>query len=176
MSHATAVRFRLGVVPEESTNFPEMNGRLAIPSIGPKGNVYNLRFRSLDGSGAKYMGLAGYEARLFNTRAILEASEEIHITEGELDAIVLAQLGFSAVGVCGSNGWKQHHSRLFLGFSRVFVWGDGDDPGKKFAGEVVKSLPNARAVKLPVAADVNSVYSDQGEQGIRALLEELEAA
>jgi len=149
-----------------------MAGRLAIPSIGPKGNVYNIRFRRLGDDGPKYLGLAGFETRLFNSRAVLEGPDEIHITEGELDAIVLSQLGLAAVGVCGSNGWKGHHPRLFVGARSVFVWGDGDDAGKNFSRDVAKSLPNARVVRVPGGQDVNGIFSSGGEEAIFDLIRE----
>ncbi len=168
IGHALAVRFRLGVVSDQSTNNPDMAGRLCIPSIGIDGSIYNLRFRSMNDEVPKYMGLPGHEVRLFNIRALAEAGDAIHITEGELDAVVLNGCGLAAVGVCGANAWKRHHSRMFSGFHRAYVWGDGDDAGRKFASTVTQSLITAVRVDLPSGCDVNDLYLAEGEEGIRS--------
>lgn len=159
----TAKSFRLGVVGDKNSKY---YGRLAIPSLGLDSAPYNIRFRSLDGSEPKYLGLPGVETRLFNVRAIHEADDEIHITEGELDAVVLNRLGLRAVGVCGANAWKKHHARMFAGFVRVYVWGDGDDAGSKFSAKVSDTLVSAYRCKVESGLDVTDLYLTSGEAGI----------
>jgi DNA primase len=166
----TSERFRLGVVAESSTHNPEMAGRLSIPSIG-LGGVYNIRFRAMDDSKPKYMGLPGFETRLFNVRTIHSAGDVICITEGELDSVILEQCGYPSVGVCGANHWKRHHPRMFAGFQKVYVFGDGDDPGRKFAADVAATLLSVVRVTLPLGKDVNDVFMERGEDGIRELME-----
>jgi DNA primase len=169
--HATASRFRLGVVPAQSTEYA---GRLLIPSIAPEGNVYAVRYRSLDGSEPKMLQQPGIGTRLFNTRAIAEADDTICITEGEFDAMILEQCGFHAVGVVGANSWKgkKHYPRMFTGFTKVFILGDGDDAGQKFAKDVYESITGGTMVRLPQGQDVNDVFVQDGEAGIRKLLGE----
>jgi DNA primase len=168
----TSARFRLGVVSESSTLNPEMRGRLAIPSLGMGGGVYNIRFRALDGSAPKYLGISGFETRLFNVRAIHSAADFICITEGELDAVILEQCGYPAVGVCGANSWKRHHPRMFAGFQKVYVFGDGDDAGRKFAAQVSNTLLSAVRVNMNAGQDVTDLFMEQGAEGISALIEE----
>ena len=164
IDHDTARKFRLGVVSDSSSRY---DGRLSIPSLGMDDAPYNLRFRALHGEEPKYLGLPGVETRLFNVRAIQQAGDEIHITEGELDAVVLSSLGFDAVGVCGANSWKRHHGRMFAGFTRVFVWGDGDDAGQRFVGKVADSLLSVQRCKMGSGQDVTDLFLAEGEAGIR---------
>lgn len=168
----SSVRFRLGVVSESSTRNPEMRGRLAIPSIGMNGSIYNIRFRTLNDSTPKYLGLPGHETRLFNVRAIHTAADIICITEGELDAVILEQCGYPAVGVCGANSWKRHHPRMFAGFEKVYVFGDGDDAGRQFSAKVASTLLSAVRVNMNAGQDVTDLFMENGAEGIRAVFEE----
>jgi DNA primase len=168
----TAARFRLGVVGESASHFPEMTGRLAIPGIGYQGQVYSLRFRSLNDTGPKYLGAGEVQTMLYNLQSVSLQLDEIHVTEGELDAVVLEKLGYHAVGVTGANNWKRHHPRVLAGFRKIYVWGDGDQAGRDFARKVCASLTGTVNVTLPPGHDVTSVYMEQGEAGIASLLKE----
>jgi DNA primase len=172
IDRATSERFRLGYVADPITGHEQYKGRLVIPSIGPAGNVYGLRFRSLDGSEPKYLGLSGQVTRLFNVRAINEADDIICITEGEIDAISLAVAGLNAVGVPGASAWKRHHARLFVGFAKVYVFGDGDPAGRLFASTVCESLRNSQPVPMPEGLDINSILVGTGIESVLALMEE----
>jgi DNA primase len=161
----TAEKFRLGVVDDSTSRF---HGRLSIPALLPSGAPYSLRYRALDPEvQPKYLGDSGKETRLFNVRAIHQPGDTIHITEGELDAVVLDSLGFASVGVCGSNAWKRHHPRMFAGFARVFVWGDGDSAGSAFASKVSDSLLSVVQCRVPQGMDVTDLMLAEGEPGIR---------
>lgn len=171
ISRAIAENFRLGVVGVPLTGHEQYAGRLAVPSIGYNGLIYNIRFRSLNGEEPKYLGLHGMPSWLFNIRAIHEAvSDEICITEGEIDALTLVQAGRPAVGVAGANAWKSHHARMVAGFARVYVFGDGDKAGNDFAKKVTDSLDTGVRVLLPEGEDVNSMYVKHGPEGIDQLL------
>lgn len=166
LSRDTSERFRLGVV---GTN-EEYAGRLAIPAIGPNG-VYSIRYRSRHDEDPKYLGHADLPVRLFNLRALFEAQDTIHVTEGELDAISLDQCGLPAVGVCGVNQWKKHHHRMFVGFSRVYIWSDGDEPGRAFAQRVANDISSARVVSIEgEGMDVNALLVKEGADGIHEAL------
>jgi len=160
-----ARKFRLGVVNDSSSR---EHGRLAIPSLLADGGVYNLRFRSLDGGEPKYRGLAGVESRLFNVRDIARADDEIHVTEGELDAVILSGLGFRAVAVLGADTWKRHHPRMLAGFVRVFAWGDGDSAGQKLNAKIRESLTSSVVcASMGSGQDVTDLYLQGGEAALR---------
>lgn len=167
----TAERFRLGVVPADPiTGHEQYVGRLAIPSLGVGDKPYGIRFRSLNGEEPKYMGLSGSTVRLFNLRAVVSASDSIHITEGELDTVILEQAGYSAVGVPGANSWKRHHPRLFAGFGKVFIWGDGDKAGQQFSRSVFESIDTGIVVGMNPGQDVNELFLNEGEAGLHRAL------
>lgn len=118
------------------------------------------------------LGMTGIGTRLFNTRAIAQASDIICITEGEFDAMILEQCGYPAVAVTGANSWKgkRHYPKMFTGFSRIFAFGDGDDAGKKFNKEIFDSMLNVTMVRLPEGKDVNDVYLEGGADAVTALM------
>jgi DNA primase len=171
ITRETAVKFMLGYTGEEpfSDHPPD---RLSIPSLDAMGQPVFLSFRALDDGKPKYLHQHG-PSHLFNPRAILQADDVINITEGQLDAIVLEQCGMHAVGVLGAKAWKKHHPRMFAGFRKVFVWGDGDAPGKDFARAVCDSIPQAVAVTMrPDCKDVNDLFLAYGEDGIHDVIDE----
>lgn len=172
ISLATAEDHRLGVVEEPIAGHEHLKGRLCIPSLGAHSHVYSLRFRSLNPEGGpKYMGLHG-ETRLFNLRAVHSAGDVIAITEGEIDAITLTEIGVPAVGVCGANNWKRHHPIVFAGFEKVYVFGDGDQPGRDFSKRVCDSINNGISVSIGAGEDVNSLFVKHGPEAVLKLMEE----
>ena len=173
----TVVRMRLGHVsaPASAGHEPYI-GRLVIPSLGHDSMPYALRFRCIEAHDckeaghSKYLGMGGQETRLFNIRAIHEAGDTICITEGEIDAVTLEQCGRHAVGVTGASAWKLHHPRMFAGFRRIFVFGDGDNAGKQFAKDVSVSLPVSTVITMEGGEDVNSVYVRGGKAALDKLM------
>lgn len=177
LDEATVKEARFGQVSEALNGHEYLLGRLVIPYIGPRGNVYNLRFRCLEhadckaeGCSSKYMSLPGYPSRVFNVRSLVQADDSIHVTEGELDAVTLGACGLSAVGIPGVENMPAHFPRMLAGFSTVTLWADGDEAGRKFAGTFSKAVPNARVLSMTADMDVNSVYVRDGKAGILALL------
>lgn len=181
----TADTFRLGVVTDPFPGHERMRGYLAIPYLGygPDGEeqVLSIRFRCLDSvahlglrcdelSHGKYQGMAGEHTRMFNVRAIKDADDEIHLTEGELDAVILSQAGFPAVAIPGATNWKRHHTRMLAGFNRIFVWGDPDEAGAKLVTEVLNRLRNAAPVRLTVG-DVGETFLAGGYDALDAARE-----
>lgn len=167
----TAERFRLGFVSEPWSTDPDEHkyvGRLSIPAIGPRGNVYGIKYRALsDDLKPKYVNQSGLPTRPFNLRAVVEAGSTIVVCEGELDAITLEQCGLSAVGIPGVENWKPEWSRMFVGFAEVVVVGDCDEKeqGAKFSAKVAKDVYASRRVVLSEPGDdMNSLYLKGGEK------------
>ena len=158
---------RLGVVEEPEIGHEAFQGRLSIPYITKTG-VVDLRFRSLNPAvEPKYMGMTGAETKMYNVLDIDRAGDWIGICEGELDTITLSTcVGIPCVGVPGANSWKKHYTRLLADFERVFVFSDGDQPGKEFAINLSRELP-VTIVQMPDGEDVNSCYVRYGSQYIR---------
>jgi DNA primase len=155
---------RLGVVEEPEVGHEAFQGRLSIPYI-TKSGVVDLRFRSLNPAvEPKYMGLTGAETRMYNVLDVEKASDWIGVCEGELDTLTLSGcVGIPCVGVPGANSWKKHYTRLLADFERVFVFADGDQPGREFASSLARELP-VTIVNLPDGEDVNSIYVSEGPE------------
>jgi DNA primase len=162
---------RLGVVAEPEVGHEQYQGRLAIPYV-TKSGVVDLRFRSLNPAvEPKYMGLTGADTKMYNVLDIERAGDYIGVCEGELDTLTMsACVGIPCVGVPGANSWKKHYTRLLADFERVFVFADGDQPGKEFASSLARELP-VTVVGFPDGEDVNSFYISHGAEAIRAKIE-----
>lgn len=159
-----ATKVRLGVVQEPLTGHEQYVGRLAIPYLTRSG-VVDIRFRSMDSSEPKYLGLPGATTHLYNVSAFFRAAGTIAICEGEIDAMTLdLAVGIPAVGVPGVNNWKAHYSRLLQDFDKVFLFADGDNAGSDFGKFLAKELSNLTVVSMPDSEDVNSMYRKNGAE------------
>lgn len=158
---------RLGVVAEPEPGHESYVGRLSIPYITKTG-IVDLRFRSLNPAvEPKYMGLTGADTKMYNVTDIEKAGDWIGVCEGELDTLTLsACVGIPCVGVPGANSWKKHYTRLLADFERVFVFADGDQPGKEFATGLARELP-VTIIQMAEGEDVNSSYVKYGAGYIR---------
>lgn len=180
-SPGIATQHLLGVVRSPIPGHERYEGRLAIPYIGPKGNIYDVRYRCLEQHDhsdpenhcPKYLGADGVSTRMFNTRALTAPTDYIILCEGELDAVTITACGWPAVAVAGANAWKAHHARMLAGFSRVLVLADGDDAGRGLAAKVTRSLPStAVTIMLREGHDINSLYVQGGKEALVELLRE----
>lgn len=174
---SVAATFRLGVVDDPAPGHGRFGGWLSIPYLRRDGQPLSIRFRCIedhdhgDYKHGKYMSLPDEPARVFNVGAIHVAREEIHVAEGEFDAMVLNMLGLPAIAIPGASAWSAHHRRMLAGFRRVWVWGDPDDAGADFINRVCRSMRQARGVQLR-AGDVTETYLEGGERAIFELIEE----
>ena len=157
---------RLGVVVEPEVGHEAYAGRLSIPYISKTG-VVDLRFRSLNPAvEPKYMGLTGVDTKMYNVLDIERAGDFVGICEGELDTLTMSScVGIPCVGVPGANSWKKHYTRLLADFERVYVFADGDQPGKEFATSLARELP-CTIVQFPDGEDANSFYTSHGAEAI----------
>lgn len=176
LSEATIKAFKLGVVVDPESSHDAYRGRICIPYLVPNGDVMKLRFRGIpphDG-GAKYLDIAGGSPRMFNTKALAHGGRTIYITEGEVEAITLTQLGFPAVGIAGTQAWKDHFKRMLDGYSRIVVTVDNDDGGAgvEFANHVTAQMEDHEVihVKAPEGHDINSLFVAEGAEAVNELL------
>lgn len=186
ISESTADGFRLGLVQEPEPGHEAYEGMLAIPYLIANQVPVTVRFRCIAEHGkglkckdlghGKYRTMPHDPARMFNVKAIHEAlaenAQEIHIAEGEMDAVILEQLDLFAVALPGANQWRPHHSKMLAGFERIYVWGDPDGAGQGFASEVVQSMRQAQRVPLS-RGDVNETYLSGGSEAIYEAMEKL---
>jgi DNA primase len=169
-----ATRARLGVVLEPLTGHEAYLNRLAIPYITRSG-VVDIRFRSMDLSEPKYMGMAGATTHLYNVSAFFRATSYISICEGEIDTITLDTVcGIPSVGVPGVNNWKKHYTRLLQDFDKVFLFADGDNAGADFGKSLSRELGNLVVVSMPEGEDVNSMYRLHGADYFKQKIESVQ--
>ena len=165
----TAVSARLGVVDGAVQGDPHAKGvRLSIPYLTRAG-VVDIRYRCLrphdcgEENCPKYLGGAGDSPRIYGVGNLVSAGSWICVTEGELDSLILTQLGYPAVGFPGASSWKRHWRRVFEDFSRIIVFGDGDDAGRKFVARIREEFPAAvEAVPMDWKKDVNDMFLEKG--------------
>lgn len=183
ISAEAAGMFRLGVAREPLVGHEMYRDRLCIPYLTPAG-VVNFTFRCIardcarcsppegEKGHSKYLA-PPMDRNLYNMMALEYAEEQgiqtIHITEGELDALVLTTCGLLAIGIPGVDNWQDHWHLLFADFAEVYVWGDPDKAGRRFSHRMEKEL-RARQVALPPGKDVNAVYIDGGPAALHALV------
>lgn len=84
----------------------------------------------------KYKTCAGTKARLFNTDAAWDTNTLV-LCEGELDAIVLTEAGFPAVGVPGAGSWQDGWDDYLTHVRRALLVFDRDQAGEKAANKLV---------------------------------------
>lgn len=172
---ATANTFRLGYVDEPAAGHARFAGRLAIPYIGADGRILHIKFRCLEEHNCKENGHSKYDqppgpARLFNIPAIHRPGHTLHITEGELDAVILNKIGLAAIGGPGATSWKYHFTRCVAGFSKVWVWGDGDEAGSEFVQTICKAVRQAEGVNVPKGMDATEIFKRGGAEALLALI------
>lgn len=171
----TAVTSRLGVVTDPFPGHSKFRGMVSIPYLDRHGKPLTMRFRCLedhehrDFLHGKYNSIKDDPSRIYGVDSIHAAGDDIHLTEGEFDRLVLLQVGFHAAGFPGTQAWKAHHRRVLAGFNRIWVWGDPDDAGQEFVAKVTRALPRARGVRLRLG-DVSETYQAGGKQALYDLV------
>jgi hypothetical protein len=148
---------------------------LLLPHVGQDGvSLVALRWRLLSPSpnGPKVLSLKGAKSTVSNA-SYLCSGGEVHICEGELDALTLEQYGLQAVGLPGAQQWKLllvPPERL-LAVSRLVLWFDADETGRRQDRELRSKLQElfgrswmrerVRTVQIPargMGKDVNDLH------------------
>lgn len=173
-----ARRSGLGVVVEPPKAHSHLVGRLCIPYLTPSGVVAQ-SFRCIQdhnckeiGGHGKYAKATGSHVRLYGALRFDDAGDWIALTEGELDALTLTQIGIPALGVPGSENWLPHWTSILQDFSTVYIFSDGDDAGQKFAKRVMTEYDRAVNIKMLDGEDVNSVFVKYGADFLRKKIDE----
>lgn len=179
--HSTIERFNIGYVEKPAQGHWRYKGMVSIPYVTGLGQERGIRYRALPGAeGPKYLATKGFD-HLFAVRATDHGT--VYVAEGEIDAMILWQMGYRAVGIPGVQAWKDFHPYLFRNVEEAVVCFDNDEPkgerrhnpGQMGAAKVFRSLERlgivTRAVTLPRGSDINDCYLELGESGLRDLLE-----
>ena len=156
-----AAKYQFGYVARPLPGDERFAGMLSVPYLSPAG-VVSLKFRSLgsqSAGGSKYAQASGQKGRLYNSNAYFNAGTKIGISEGEIDAVSATEhLGLPTMGVPGAQGWQDAWKTVLKDFTTVFVFADGDQPGRQFAYDVADAIGwRARVVECPDGEDVSSM-------------------
>lgn len=162
----------LGVVRNPPAVHEQYEGRLAIPYITDFGPVA-MSFRCMQNHNCKEVGHGKYlkpknqETTLYGVRSFDDALDSIGVCEGELDSLILRQIGIPAVSIPGSTNWQDHWANVFEDLSRLYVFADADESGEKMYERLRDklSMPVLK-VRLPKGEDVNSTFLKYGAQAI----------
>ena len=151
LDYKTADILATGLVADvQGTLTDALGGMVTIPYF-VAGNCVTIRGRVWpDGdTKMKYKTPSGHPARIYGSQALWDVSE-VFITEGELDALALRQMGFPAVGVPGANVWQPSWDGYIEGLRRVWVTFDPDEAGDTGAKKLMDRIgPKARRLRLP---------------------------
>ena len=174
LDHSTVRRFRLGYVgvPADGER-PRIHGNpvqgcLTIPYEDGRNCVRQVRLRPLYHTDQKYLTVPGEKSHPFAVRA---ADHPVAIiTEGEIDAMILWQLGYRAVGIPGANNWRHEWRWLFRNCDRVILAMDVDPSGMRAAQAIYAGLSlitDVEGWRAPPGHDVNDVFLRYGPQALR---------
>src|ERR1019366_8747638 len=148
----TAEYFGVGLF----TGKGSMSGRIVIPIENDKGELVAYAGRSVDGSEPKYKLPAGFKKGqvLYNLARVLEedSTGAVVLVEGFFDCmkVVLAEHACVALMGCSMSGDQEE--QLVAHFRQVVIMLDGDEAGRKAAGEIAGRLAHrvwVRVVDLP---------------------------
>ena len=141
LTHDTIGRFLLGWDGK----------RYTIPAIY-RGIPFGVKRRQSDvddGIPAKYISLTGSRVGIFNADALWTAHDVV-ICEGEIDAMLLCQVGYNAVSSTGGAGtWKPEWAKLFAAVRSIVILYDNDAAGRDGALKVRATLARARIATYP---------------------------
>lgn len=144
--------------------------RYMIPVRDADGELVNVRRYKMNGSvGDKMLNLPGHGAAAIFRPDILRDNEDIVITEGEMDCILLNQTGIPAIThTAGAATFRSQWAQLFVD-KNVWIAYDVDDAGRKGAKKVESLLQafaaNVFIIELPLlskGADVTDYIHLEG--------------
>ncbi len=144
---------------EEDKRYDRFRDRVMFPIRNIKGECIGFGGRVLGDEKPKYLNSPetpvfskGRELYgLFEARNALREHGYVLVTEGYMDVVALAQLGFpNAVATLGTACTTEHVQKLFRFTESVVFSFDGDDAGRRAARKALD-------VALPFATDVRSI-------------------
>ena len=170
-----------GASPGEAKRYDRFRDRIMFPIRNVKGECIGFGGRVLGDEKPKYLNSPetpvfskGRELYgLFEARNALREQGYALVTEGYMDVVALAQLGFpNAVATLGTACTAEHVQKLFRFTDSVVFSFDGDEAGRRAARKALDAaLPYAtdvRTVKflfLPAEHDPDSYIREFGRDG-----------
>lgn len=173
---------------QERKRYDRFRGRIIFPIRNTKGQTIGFGGRVLDGGEPKYLNSPetplfhkGSELYgLFEARQAIRDAGHVLVTEGYMDVVALAQLGFpQAVATLGTACTPAHVQKLLRQTDEVIFSFDGDAAGLRAARRALEaSLPHAadnksiRFLFLPPGHDPDSFVREQGADAFERLVKD----
>ena len=150
----TMKHFKLGYASEASKEW------VTIPYF--EGDyLINVKYRTLPPA-KDFKRIKDAKSTLFNADC-LKGSDEVIITEGEFDAILCWQNGFTNAisGSTGCSSFAPEWIDALSGMKKVYLWYDNDDPGRKASDELANRLGIDRCyfIRLEGYKDANEYFA-----------------
>ena len=172
----------------EAKRYDRFRDRVMFPIRNVKGECIGFGGRVLGDDKPKYLNSPetpvfskGRELYgLFEARSALREHGYALVTEGYMDVVALAQLGFAnAVATLGTACTAEHVQKLFRFTDAVVFSFDGDSAGRRAARKALEAaLPFAsdvRSVKflfLPAEHDPDSYIREHGTEGFATMVKQ----
>ena len=172
----------------EQKRYDRFRERIMFPIRNVRGDVIGFGGRVLDGGEPKYLNspetpvfVKGRELYgLYEARAALRERGYALVTEGYMDVVALAQLGFAnAVATLGTACTSDHIRKLVKFTDRVVFSFDGDAAGRRAAGRALEAvLPHATDTRsflflfLPPEHDPDSYVRERGTEAFEQCVAE----
>jgi DNA primase len=169
---------------EDTKRYDRFRDRIMFPIRNVKGQCIGFGGRVLDKGEPKYLNSPetpvfskGHELYgLFEAREAIRQAGYVLVTEGYMDVVALAQLGFAqAVATLGTACTPDHVHKLFRFTDAVVFSFDGDKAGRRAARKALDgALPYAtdtRSIKflfLPPEHDPDSFIRENGAEAFAA--------
>ena len=174
--------------PATQKRYDRFRDRIMFPIRNVKGEVIGFGGRVLDKGEPKYLNSPetpvfskGRELYgLFEARQGLRDKGYVLVTEGYMDVVALAQLGFpNAVATLGTACTAEHVHKLLRFTDKVIFSFDGDAAGRRAAGRALEAaLPHAtdtrsfRFLFLPKEHDPDSYVREHGTKAFEQYVQE----
>ena len=174
--------------PATQKRYDRFRDRIMFPIRNVKGEVIAFGGRVLDKGEPKYLNSPetpvfskGRELYgLFEARQGLRDKGYVLVTEGYMDVVALAQLGFpNAVATLGTACTAEHVHKLLRFTEKVIFSFDGDAAGRRAAGRALEAaLPHAtdtrsfRFLFLPKEHDPDSYVREHGAKAFEQYVQE----
>lgn len=143
--------------------------------VYPNSNYYVLRLWEGDNTN-KYRSPLGHRKSLF-TPSLSKWCDDLIVVEGQINALTAALcvpgVNIVSAGACTDLN-RGDFVKYYLQFSKICIIVDKDAAGVSAGVELKKQLVNAgkRVVLFPMEQDINDVYVNKGEAGVKQKVSE----
>lgn len=151
LTPATIDRYKLGFGPMPQSRIKRP--RYAIPFLDASGKLRTFRFRRNDNdpldTGGKYMGLTGAPSYVFGLHQ-LPKTEWAVLAGGQMDAMMLAQMGVPAISGAGESHFKSEwlHDIHAAGIRTLYTLLDNEDAGLVGAAKVMQLARQLKGIEI----------------------------